>query len=55
MSKIDKLWAMRSRLKAAVDNILDLPCDHPAIEPSFKAIQEFMDRRAEEIAADRGG
>jgi len=45
---------MREMLHSAVNNLLDLPPDHPALEPSFKLLQEIVTRRAEEVAEDRG-
>lgn len=44
----------RGLLHGAVDNLMDLPSEHPVIERSFKLLSEFMMRRAEEIAEDRG-
>lgn len=45
---------LRDLLKAAVDNIMLLPSDHPALEPSLKLLTDFVNRRSEEIAEDRG-
>lgn len=45
---------IRGLLHSAVNNLMDLPSEHPAIEQSFKLLNEFVTRRAEEIAEDRG-